>query len=65
LPAVVHDIPGVNDYVGDRIKTIYRRNRAFEIRYSLISVGRIKLYMGVGNLHNDHDAERTYYRRPA
>ena len=61
----MYDIPGVNDHVRRRIKTIYGNDRAFEIRDPLIGVGRTELYVGVGNLRNDHNAGRIRYRRLA
>ncbi len=57
-PAVMNDIPGVNDYVGSRIECVQVRNREYEIPYSLISVGCIQGYMGIGDLRDDHVAGR-------
>ena len=62
----MNDIPGVNDYIGSLIECVNIRNRECEIAYSLIGIGCIQGYMGIGDLRNDHGAgPKPADRRPA
>jgi hypothetical protein len=61
----MNDVPGVNDYIGDRIECVYVRNREREIAYSLIGVACIQGYMGIGDLRDDHGGPKPVDRRLA
>ena len=56
LPSIMNDVAGVNDDVGSWIERVDVGDRAFEIAYSAIGVGRYQRNVGVGNLRDDHDA---------